>query len=326
MIDTLERHYDVSFPPGDNKALHCIRLNLDPVLSVHRPLAVYVSIYVATTLFNTVFMKWVWQFKPYGAPSLLWGGPVLQLHRSNSKTPIVFIHGIGAGLMCYLELIWHMTRMDRPFFCIELPFVSMHMVDDVPDADTMVDAIHDMLHHHGFHQAVFVGHSLGTAVASWIMSRKPDIIAGSVLIDPICFLLHYPHVAFNFIYRAPKQWMDYIMLYVASRELYISHYISRHFQWFQCIFFADRLNKDMTLNHQSPLKRATVYISMKDSLVPSALVAKYLNRERVDCRTMPDLPHAGFLVNWTWRKRILQQIDRIASDVDDEAIDLSLDL
>ncbi|ORX62656.1 alpha/beta-hydrolase [Hesseltinella vesiculosa] len=318
MVDSVEKYYNVHFLPGDNNQLQCIRLNLDPVLSVHRPLAVYLAIFFCTKIFNGLCMSFFWP-KP---PTLhYWYRPAKP---DTTATPLVFIHGIGAGLMCYAEWVFHLTRMDRPIYCVELPFVSMHMVDHVPDADDFVDAIQHMLHTHGHHHAVFVGHSLGTAVTSWVMTRLPQLVAGTVLIDPICFLLHYPNVCFNFIYRAPRQWIDYLMLYVASRELYISHYIARHFQWFQCIYFANRLNGDLTLNQTSPLKRATVYLSTEDSLVPSAMVAKYLIHQRVDCRTMPGLTHAGFLFNWTWRKRILRQIEHIATDVDLEGTDLCM--
>lgn len=266
MIKTAEDKYNIKFTPGFNPDLQCIRLNLDPVLAVHRPLLFYLGIYLSTMLFNTLALQWGWQFEIYGDHSTVWGGVFYKLHQaflwctelmkqrqrrtaskptttvttnkasaddaphikrivywyrsvedscttdattsSHAKTPLVFIHGIGAGLMCYVEFIYHLVGLDRPLFLVELPFVAMRMVDDVPDAVAVVDDIKAMLHHHGYEHGVFVSHSLGTAVTSWMMTNAPSVVAGTILIDPICFMLHYPQVCFNFIHKVPKRIVD----------------------------------------------------------------------------------------------------------------------
>lgn len=65
-----------------------------------------------------------------------------------------------------------------------------------------------MLSQYGYGKAVFVSHSLGTAVASWMMQQAPKRVAGVVMIDPIVFLLHFHSIAYNFVHRAPKQFME----------------------------------------------------------------------------------------------------------------------
>lgn len=65
-----------------------------------------------------------------------------------------------------------------------------------------------MLASHGYDEAVIVAHSLGTAVASWIANLSPKRVAGLVLVDPICFLLNYHHVAFNMLHRIPKRLIE----------------------------------------------------------------------------------------------------------------------
>ena len=62
-----------------------------------------------------------------------------------------------------------------------------------------------MLTAHGYNEAVIVAHSLGTAVASWVANLAPKRVAGLVLVDPICFLLNYHHVAFNMLHRIPER-------------------------------------------------------------------------------------------------------------------------
>jgi pimeloyl-ACP methyl ester carboxylesterase len=258
MLTSAEDWFHVDFQAGLNPQLECIRLNLDPVQAYHRPLLVYIILYLTTTIFNIVFLQLIWGFNYSAdddmlttAPGVVWGGTLGRIHdgfnstktflftntttvpvhdndedkvvklkniayfyrnSNNKKTPIVFIHGIGIGVICYAEFIHQLSKSilvdDRPIFLVELPYVSMHMVDYVPTASETVHEIQIMLNSFGYDKAVFVSHSLGTGVSSWVMNFSPDLIAGLVMIDPICFLLHYHHVAFNFVHRIPKTLLE----------------------------------------------------------------------------------------------------------------------
>jgi pimeloyl-ACP methyl ester carboxylesterase len=119
------------------------------------------------------------------------------------QQPIVFIHGIGCGICVYSNFIRKLYKLNRPLFLVELPHVSMRMVEDVPTMEETVREIEEMLTSKGFPKATFVAHSLGTAVCAWMIKEARKRVGGCVLIDPICFLLHYPDVAYNFVYREP---------------------------------------------------------------------------------------------------------------------------
>jgi hypothetical protein len=238
MIANAESWFHHEFPKGMNNQVECIRLNLDPVEAMHRPLIMYVAIYFTTMIFNVIFLQWCWSFKaPQVVNNVCWGGalglldgfisackifiltativpkldPTLSYwYRSGGRneTPLVFIHGIGAGVLFYAEFVFRLLTMSRPIFLVELPYVAMHMVDKVPNSDATVKSIRNMLAQHGYENAVFVSHSLGTAATSWVMNKDPSLVAGAVLIDPICFLLHYHNVAFNFVHRIPKNFIE----------------------------------------------------------------------------------------------------------------------
>lgn len=259
MLSSAEAWFSLEFPPGLNADLQCIRLSLDPVQAYHRPLILYIGIYVLTAVFNTVLLQWTWGFQHNDCSSagIVWGGVLSHVHdaveyikaslllpsanfsssssnsnntkspsfttasphrisyyyknttannnNSSATTPLVFLHGIGAGLVCYAEFIHQLSRqLNRPIFLVELPYVAMHMVDDVPSATETVSEITAMLDTFGYTKAVYISHSLGTGVSSWIMNMAPHTVAGLVMIDPICFLLHYHNVAFNFVHRIPS--------------------------------------------------------------------------------------------------------------------------
>lgn len=364
MLSSAETWFSLEFPPGLNADLQCIRLSLDPVQAYHRPLVLYVGVYVLTAVFNTVLLQWAWGFQhnDCSAAGIVWGGVLSHVHdaveymkasllplsttKSNTTTttaspkrisyyyknttsttsaatPLVFVHGIGAGLVCYAEFVHQLSRqMNRPIFLVELPYVAMHMVDDVPSATETVSEITAMLNTFGYTKAVYISHSLGTGVSSWIMNMAPHTVAGLVMIDPICFLLHYHHVAFNFVHRIPSTLFEHLLHFMASRELYISNYISRHFQWFETIYFSQPGNCSQApcvpapLDMKGPLANATVFLSEKDSIVGSPAVHTYLTERGVDTRIMDGLEHAMFLMNGKWKNTIIQQIATIARQAD----------
>ncbi|KAG2188279.1 hypothetical protein INT44_001032, partial [Umbelopsis vinacea] len=347
MVKTAETHFGVHFEDGISPEIKCIRLSLDPVNAIHRPLIFYVIIYMATMIVNLFLRLQGYQRcnLPY---SLSWGGvfgfdpamlwksiwrdqtddamkKVVYWYKappptSTRETPIVFIHGIG-GMLFYSDIIRRLTALDRPIFCVELPYVSMHQVEVVPTTTETVNEISEMLDHHGYKKAVFVSHSLGTAVSSWMMQQAPKRVAGVVMVDPIVFLLHYHSIAYNFVHRSPKRFMEHIVFYFASRELHISHYISRHFQWFQTAHF---VRASSTSRPPSPVSKRSstataplsVFLSESDNLVDSPRIHKYLLDNNVDSRIMPGLEHASFLLKPTWLRAIVDQVSLICASAD----------
>lgn len=98
------------------------------------------------------------------------------------------------------------------------------------------------------------------------------------------------------------------MHYGAARELYISNYISRHFQWFETIYFTEDNNQC--------LSNAAVFLSENDGIVGSANVHQYLSAKGVETHMMNQLEHAMFLTSKEWKNVILKQINQIAVNAD----------
>ncbi|KAG2181914.1 hypothetical protein INT43_006839, partial [Umbelopsis isabellina] len=348
MVDTAEFHFGVTFEEGISPNVKCIRLNLDPVNAIHRPFIFYTIIYLATQVVHLVLryhgfsrcklpysISWgsIFGFDPISMWKSIWqdatdavSKKVVYWYRPSStknvnQTPIVFIHGIG-GMLFYTEFVGRLVALDRPIFCVELPYVSMHQIDIVPTTSETVLEISQMLSEHGYSKAVFVGHSLGTAVSSWMMQQCPKRVAGVVMVDPIVFLLHFHSIAYNFVHRAPKRLMEHIIYYFASRELHISHYISRHFQWFQTAHFVQpastsRPPSPSSKHHaQTATPAMSIFLSENDNLVDSPRVHKYLVENGVDAQLMPDIDHAGFLLKPSWLSKIVDQVSIFCNTAD----------
>ncbi|KAI9302029.1 Alpha/Beta hydrolase protein [Cunninghamella echinulata] len=338
MVQQFQNRFKYTFQKGYNENIQSRRKNLDPLTAYHRPLVFYIGIQLAT-IFYGMILQFGYKMKKYGPEAvqteLLWNfvesrvpssfydqdngddGRICYWFRDGNrdKKPIIFIHGIGAGLMCYAPFLHQLFQLDNPVILIELPFVAMRCVEDVPTMHEISYDIQQLLSRHGFQNAVFVAHSLGSAVTSYCLQHIPKSVASVVLLDPICFMLHYPDVCTNFVYRNPKTVSESIVKYFASTELYIAFFISRHFHWFQlALYVTPKLrhsNSHLQSKHlvtTSMPSKTKVYLSEMDNIVNSSRVNQYLTKNRIDNEVMDGLDHASFLFYPSWQKKIISTI------------------
>jgi hypothetical protein len=121
------------------------------------------------------------------------------------ELPIIFMHGVGVGLLGYLPLILQVEQKarDRPMFFVEMPYVAMRLWEHIPTPFETAELIHAMLERHAFEKAAFVGHSFGSISVAWVRKMRPQIVDSMMLMDPVCLCLCWPKVAYNFIYKSP---------------------------------------------------------------------------------------------------------------------------
>ena len=125
--------------------------------------------------------------------------------------PIVFIHGIGIGFPHYLGLIMSFPE-EADVYLVEWPHVAMQFTAAVPKIEDTVDTITRFLGDDQHPAAVFVGHSLGTTAIAWMLhSSSAHLVAATVFIDPVTFLLYDPTVATSFVYNDPETSLDFLM-------------------------------------------------------------------------------------------------------------------
>jgi len=316
---------------------------------VHRPFIWYMLIFFVDTLtsialyfqgfthYNT--RKWFHIFPPRPLLALFsrkskdtetnipyWYRP----HRSPTKLPILFIHGIGIGLLPYIPFLRDLAAQDPDvgILAIEILPICMRITAPPLDRDAMCAAITRILNAHGLHRVVLAGHSYGTAVSAHLLRRQwdsvepllnpltaqtprhsqqpayestsgnhvseighdagsSDLIAATLLIDPIPFLLHYPAVAYNFVYRQPRHANEWQLWYFASREPDTARALSRHLFWFECILFREdvlgatsgRGHGSTSATGEQGKKRpmpVTVSLAGRDQIVDARTVRAYL--------------------------------------------------
>ncbi|TFK72698.1 hypothetical protein BDN72DRAFT_293540 [Pluteus cervinus] len=349
-----------TFEPGRSDVVSSLRLTFDPVQVVHRPFIWYsivglVDAFSTTRLLYLDFQhytpaRWFQTFPPRPLLSLLsrraavppesqmayWYRP----HRSATKLPILFLHGIGIGLYPYIPIFQDILTEDPDvgIILVELLPISFHMTNGpVPSRTVVLDSLDAVLESLGIERVVFMSHSFGTFLAAYIIhSTCPQQtnlgsyhhsrhshpvlhrISHTILIDPIPILLHIPAVAFNFLYRQPKQAAEWQLWYFASRDPDVARTLSRAFFWEQGALWGEDLVNFMDPLLEPPqegagiegddtnqppsccrdLKRnMTVVLSEKDQIVPVEAVRRYLTGEEE-----PSLQWIGQGPNWPWKK------------------------
>ncbi|CDO70326.1 hypothetical protein BN946_scf184843.g15 [Trametes cinnabarina] len=160
---------------GWDQTVRCMKVTLDPVDMIHRPL--------------------LWYF-------------VSLPHRSATKDPILFIHGIGIGLWPYVPFFGDLLEADPDVGIIAIENLSISMrISRPPLSRTeMLEALVELLDAHDIERVVVAAHSYGTVIAAHML-RDPQLcarVSAWLLVDPVPFLLHLPSVAYNFVYRAPR--------------------------------------------------------------------------------------------------------------------------
>lgn len=198
----------------------------------------------------------------------------------NEVIPIVFVHGIGIGLISYMPLIDALLKTGRPLFLPEIPYVSGFRPWQSPNAvlspQVVTSTLSAMLASHGFLRATFSGHSYGTSWLSYMCKYAEHAVASLMFIDPICFCLHAPRLTKSFVYARPDPGT---ISYIVRTDVIVNWTIQRSFPWAWIILFTEQIRVP-----------TTVFLSEKDALVPSVKVESYLSDHQVPmCDFKPDM-------------------------------------
>ena len=228
------------------------------------------------------------------------------------QRPVVFIHGVGLGLVPYLGLLLQIVAAlgaGVPLILLEVPHVSLRLAPRrASPVDAVADAAVAVLDVLGHDDAVFVAHSYGTFCVSRVCQRFPRRVAAATLIDPVCFLTCYPHLLFNFVYKVPSL-VEAVLgagggalsvaRFLFSRDLTIAETFCRRFLWHELMLWPD----DMP-------SRTLVALSHDDDLVPSPLVAAHLaaHAPAADVLYHPTAGHGGMLLDFAFQRRLVAKL------------------
>ncbi|PFH55607.1 hypothetical protein XA68_17954 [Ophiocordyceps unilateralis] len=293
-ISELEKQLGRRLEPGRGNA-KCLRLTLDKVEMLHRSLTWYLCILVVDSIASISLRYHSFEFyrpsllqilsifpprplaiiSSYRSPGKLltyWHRP----HTSETRLPILFIHGIGVGLYPYINFLTSLNANDEyadpdgqlGIIAVEIMPISSRLTAQAMLKDEMCDEILRIVEAHGWEKVVLVTHSYGSVVAAHLLrnSRMERKIGPTTFIDPVSFLLHLPDVAYNFVYRQPSRTKEHVFSYFGSKDIGIAHTLSRRFFWADNILWKEDIQ-----GH-----RVTVVLAGRDVIIDAETVGAYL--------------------------------------------------
>ncbi|GJN92227.1 hypothetical protein Rhopal_005257-T1 [Rhodotorula paludigena] len=193
-----------------------------------------------------------------------WMKPASARAQEDDAKPLVFAHGISGTFVTVPFLLALAATTGRAVFLPELPYISLRLSPPSAILTRLeyVAAVRRMLWAHGFGltsleadeddedydekvedeewrraKAIVVAHSFGSGAAAWLLRDAPDIVAGTVLIDPMSFLLFGSDTSRNFFRSKCRTAGERFFRYFAV-ERGINHFLSRHLRWSDSVLFA----------------------------------------------------------------------------------------
>lgn len=170
-------------------------------------------------------------------------------HTSATRLPVLFIHGIGAGMRTYTGFFRDFMQADSStdgqtgIIAIELMQISMRITKGMPTRSQMLAEIFRILQHHGWDKFVIMGHSYGTIIATHILQELKGTgrVGAMVLVDPVTLSIHWGGIPYNFLYRPPRKASEWQLHYFASTDMCVAHTITRRFDWSENVLWKDEM-------------------------------------------------------------------------------------
>lgn len=282
-----------------------LRLTIDDIHTTYRPLLWYIIVFFVDQFTHQVLLRW-YGFE-YHARSPLASDDVfpprpqtisakrqspvpnlsywMQPHQAGSDAkPIVFLHGIGIGLLPYMRFLAQVRKASKSngkgvgIIAVELLPISFRLTEPLPSRIELVEQMARILDFHQWKEITLVSHSYGSVISTHMLHSPlmQHRIASVVLIDPVTIMLHLPNVAYNFTRRSPKTANEWQLWYYASTDPGVAHCLGRHFFWRENIIWRDQLLDVVRDGAKQGTRKVAVSLSGRDLIVDTASVAKYL--------------------------------------------------
>ncbi|KAK0612083.1 alpha beta hydrolase fold family [Immersiella caudata] len=197
-------------------------------------------------------------------------------HTSSKRLPVLFLHGVGAGLRTYASFLGDFIRNDAAtveedgqtgVIAVEIMPISMRMTGGCLPRQEMLAELLAILRHHGWDKPVVAAHSYGTIIATHLLQTLGrEKLGPMLLVDPVTVSIHWGEVPYNFLYRQPRSASEWQLQYFASTDMGIAYAITRRFDWSENVLWKDDM-KGMDM---------TIVLSGKDIIIEPHGVKRYL--------------------------------------------------
>ncbi|PFH52793.1 hypothetical protein AMATHDRAFT_1836 [Amanita thiersii Skay4041] len=308
-LNHLQKRTGTEILEGSNPQSQPMRLTIDPVKIHWRPLTYYILL----TILNRFLRGWF--TTRYKAMYDFYDGIEYLIripndwNPSSELRPIIFIHGLGLGLMQYNIFLRHFFThfTDRPLLVLLQPQISqdffhprfltplnrqqtvqrlVKLLDKLgwvhldrkwksPKNTTKSEQESGRLTGTQSTGVTILSHSNGSYTHAWILKDYSMIVTRSCFVDPVTFCSWEGDVCYNFLYRSCTTGTELLMHYFVGSELGVANLLHRHFDWASNSLWFEEIP-----NARDPSK-TLFFLGGKDSIVNSERVKKYLSSHGV---------------------------------------------
>lgn len=278
--------------PGKSSCFQPLRLSLEDMNPIPRPLLVYLIVAVCKTM--AILVLWCLGFHRHITTTGLvyWFRPSTTTTEDDQHLPFLFFHGIApAGFALYLPMVLCGLANDgRPIFLFENQTISCTLGFHAVTEDETVQGVQEALDRHlpPNVDICLCGHSFGSCQLTWLLhSSLQRRIRQFILLDPVSILLSEPDVLASFLYSNPcrrthattlsttaqsndwwyaslSDWLVRLQLrLVASSEVFTEYYLRRHFCWY---------NSELWLDDVPPHVQVLVCLAERDEIANTSKV------------------------------------------------------
>jgi pimeloyl-ACP methyl ester carboxylesterase len=206
----------------------------------------------------------------------------LRPHTSKTRLPVLFIHGIGVGLIPNINLL---RDLDLALNCdnindgqvgvmaVEILQISSRLTHVIPKRSDYLEQLTQVLNTHHFERFVLASHSYGSVLSTYVLTYEPlaSRVTSTLLIDPVTILLHMPDVAYNFTARPPKHVKEWQLSFFGAKDPGVAYTLGRQFFWSENILWCDRIS--VLVNRGINI---TASLGGRDVIVDTHAVRNYL--------------------------------------------------
>lgn len=304
-IAFLELSLHHRFEPGVSPpSVRCARFTMEPLSYWHHPLAVHLTTRACPLAAAAVLRFSGFRRYKYDGFTYWVSAPAASELRGPDRYPILFMHGLGVGLLPYIMFVLRLAA-GRQIIVPELPHLAVGVHRRVPDMASIVRMMCHVQDKHdgGAGKVALLGHSYGTLYASAFLQQHPERVACSVMMDPVCFLLCDCNIALNFLYRRPRTLFDVLRFAFVSKNLHMQYNLRRHLWWQECLLWFEDIPTTTPPRHahagaaaagSGVPHRCLVQLSGGDTISPADVVQRHYEAQRARLKHVDLVRHEHF--------------------------------
>ncbi|KAH9482722.1 hypothetical protein JR316_0004822 [Psilocybe cubensis] len=303
-VALLQKRAGSKFEEGFNSTITPMRLTIDKINILWRPLTFYVIVTFVNSVIRALYTRsWGFTHGHSNGLEYLLRTPE-NWDQKSSPRPVVFIHGLGLGLLQYHDFFAQLVELfpDRPILIPIQPQISQSFFHSdfllPPSRHQMADRLANLLQnldwvdlddnieekYQGYNErassplripkakrgVTLISHSNGSYAHAWVLKGHPDIVARSCFVDPVTFCSWEGDVCYNFFYRPCMTGMELLMRYFVGTEIGVVNLLQRHFCWTSNSLWFEEIP------NPTDLHKTLFLLGGKDDIVHSERVKKYL--------------------------------------------------